>query len=577
MRKLFYITTIVISFIWLASCNKDDVIADGQAKPVITLDNPEGVYTLKIGKTAVITPTVENADEAIYSWVLDGRLVCTEPAYAYEATESGSYYLVFRVENRGGGVAEEELRIDVSEIVPPEIVFPVGEDRTLTVEANRNTVIAPSITGSEGATFEWKLDGKVVGNEATYSFNQSEQKEYELALRVENEDGAEEQTITVNVVARFEGVITFPAPYYAPGIDVPKSVALGRTIYLYPFIEHFYNPVYEWSVDGRAVTEGITLNGAMFAFTPSSKGKYTVSVKVTDDDGVSATKEVQVECFDTEGTHMRPATASSDRNWNKVYEFTAAPGQFINMGEGATAQTAIDYATARLKQTAYVSLGACGGYIVVGFDHSIENKGGLRGYDFSIKGNQFDGSSEPGIVWVMQDTNGNGEPDDEWYELKGSETGKEGTIRHYAITYYRPAAKSDVEWKDNQGQRGAVERNSYHTQTQYYPAWIKENTYTLYCTKLASNTTRDPSTGHYYNHGYEWGYADNVGSDNDAAAEAGSSRKVYFKIANAINSDGSDANLKYIDFIKVQTAVTYVNKTLGEISTEVFGFEDENI
>ena len=62
----------------------------------------------------------------------------------------------------------------------------------------------------------------------------------------------------------------------------------------------------------------------------------------------------------------------------------------------------------------WVSLGGFGGYIVVGFDHSIDNSGD---YDLGILGNSFSGSSEPGIVWVMQDENGNGLPDDTWYEL----------------------------------------------------------------------------------------------------------------------------------------------------------------
>ncbi|MFR6381192.1 MAG: hypothetical protein ACLUOS_02440 [Odoribacter splanchnicus] len=44
---------------------------------------------------------------------------------------------------------------------------------------------------------------------------------------------------------------------------------------------------------------------------------------------------------------------------------------------------------------------------MVGFDHSVENSGA---YDLAIKGNQFPDWSEPGIVWVMQDENGDGEP-----------------------------------------------------------------------------------------------------------------------------------------------------------------------
>ena len=222
-----------------------------------------------------------------------------------------------------------------------------------------------------------------------------------------------------------------------------------------------------------------------------------------------------------------------------------------------------------------MSLGAWGGYIVVGFDHSIENKGGN---DFSIAGNQFAQSSEPGIVWVMQDTNGNGLPDDEWYELKGSEYGKQETLTSYAMTYYRP--KSDntaISWKDNRGNAGTVERNSSHEQG-YYPGWIDMESYTLYGTRLAANTTRHPITGDYYNNPYDWGYADNAGSDQAAGnVSDGDQRKNYFKIANAVNADGSAANLKYIDFIKVQTGISQNSGPLGEVSTEVFAFEDENL
>ena len=54
-----------------------------------------------------------------------------------------------------------------------------------------------------------------------------------------------------------------------------------------------------------------------------------------------------------------------------------------------------------------MSLGGFGGYIIVGFDHSIAARG--LEYDFAIQGNAFGGagasgqSNEPGVVWVMQD------------------------------------------------------------------------------------------------------------------------------------------------------------------------------
>lgn len=43
-------------------------------------------------------------------------------------------------------------------------------------------------------------------------------------------------------------------------------------------------------------------------------------------------------------------------------------------------------------------------------------------------------------MWVMQDENGDGLPNDTWYEVKGSEYGKAETDQDYAVTYYRPEA-----------------------------------------------------------------------------------------------------------------------------------------
>lgn len=56
--------------------------------------------------------------------------------------------------------------------------------------------------------------------------------------------------------------------------------------------------------------------------------------------------------------------------------------------------------------------------------------------------------------------------------------------------------------------------NAYHGQEYYYPNWIKEDSYTLYGTRLTPRNNQDPVTGYWANNAYEWGYVDNMGSDN---------------------------------------------------------------
>ena len=264
------------------------------------------------------------------------------------------------------------------------------------------------------------------------------------------------------------------------------------------------------------------------------------------------------------------------------------PGQFVNepkaefTGNELTHEAAAEYAFDRLMRKQYVSLGSWGGYIVVGFDHSIVNSD--SDYDFSIQANAFNsgagGSNEPGIVWVMQDVNGNGLPDDEWYELKGSETGKPETKQYYEVTYYKPSGPGQkVVWTDSDGKTDWVDfLGAYHWQDYYYPLWIKEDSYTLVGTHIASRNSQDPSTGFWTNANYEWGYADNWGSDVLAGdSYDGSGQQNGFKISNAIYPDGTPVNLKYIDFIKVQVGVLAKSGWLGEVSTEVFSFEDLTI
>lgn len=278
----------------------------------------------------------------------------------------------------------------------------------------------------------------------------------------------------------------------------------------------------------------------------------------------------------------RAKTSQSVAECIQVYEYTPAPGQFINetktggfTGEEITPQLASAYVLKRFSEGLYVSLGAFGGYVTVGFDHSIDN---ISGYDIAIKGNSFKGSSEPGIVWVMQDENGNGFPDDTWYELKGSETGSSKTLQNYSVTYFRPQEKSKpVKWIDSEGNEGQIDYlGMYHSQSFYYPLWIKEDSYTLYGTRLEPRNYDKSGNGSYWvQDEYEWGYVDNYSAIDIYNGNNNNMKGCnLFDISNAIDSNGKDVSLSFIDFVKVQTACNTKSGGLGENSPEVLGFYD---
>lgn len=254
---------------------------------------------------------------------------------------------------------------------------------------------------------------------------------------------------------------------------------------------------------------------------------------------------------------IRPITSGSNAYVTTLFEYLPAPGQLVNTNAGTTAA-----AESILGKKGLISLGAWGGYIILGFDHTVINESGKD--DIILFGNPNSMFAEPGVVWVMQDENGNGKPDDTWYEAAGSEHGKEGYIRDYSVTYTRPNPAGDVSWKDNKGNTGVVKTNSFHIQP-YYPAWIIADSYTISGTLLPKRNIDDSVPTFIKSLPFEFGYADNaVGGDK-------------IDIDRAINKDGKKISLKGIDFIKIQTGIQYNMGMLGELSTEVQGVADLNL
>jgi len=259
----------------------------------------------------------------------------------------------------------------------------------------------------------------------------------------------------------------------------------------------------------------------------------------------------------------------------QVFDYFPSLGQFTNSLPTATAEDTEEtmrvLAESKLTTGSMISLGGFGGYVKMGFDHTIVNK---EGNDFAILGNAYMNWSEPGIVMVSYDANANGISDDEWYEIAGSEHNKASTIKNYEITYYKPETEPEnasepnyIRWTDNQGEEGYIAKNVFHKQS-YYPIW-KGETITFKGTLLQSNIYDKSGTGSYWvNPAYDWGYADNW-SNND--------EKSQIDISWAVNDEGESVSLKGVDFIKVYSANRAAGGWLGEVSTEVSGFKDLNL
>lgn len=260
-----------------------------------------------------------------------------------------------------------------------------------------------------------------------------------------------------------------------------------------------------------------------------------------------------------------------------VDEYVPAPGQFVNTLPVTTAddtpQTVAQKCTEAIsgdytsQSHGMITLGAWGGYVTFHFDHPVVNVPGEC--DFAVFGNAFENNAEPAIIWVSVDRNQNGMPDDEWYEIKGSEYDNAATIHNYELTYTYSGEKQAVAWTDNQDNSGSISRNKYHKQ-EYFPLWLtSKGTLTLTGCRLPGNASQvDNGEGGlmWILPAYEYGYADNQPNSNREGCSV--------DLSWAVDAKGNSVTLPYVDFIRCQNAMNQTCGSIGETSTEIIGAED---
>ncbi|MEA4918295.1 PKD-like domain-containing protein [Proteiniphilum sp.] len=470
-------------------------------------------------------------------------------------------------------------------MVPPIIS---GLDSEYLVAVNEELKLIPIITNDKDVTYSWIFNQKEVANTKAYRFKApSTPGNYNLRLKVTNERGVDEQSISVTVafLTRIStGICTLLQ------LDTSGKFS-GKNNITWTVLKSFDN-LYRLAYTHTEKP----------IFTSAQTGEYIVKASKAELEHLFL---ITVNDMPTQTPYI-----------SQVFDFLPAPGQFVNelprYAKGDTHKDMVRKAGESLigRDANMVSLGGWGGYVTFGFDHTIVNVPDRR--DFRISGNafaassnpdpkaSFGGSCEPGIVMVAYDKNKNGKPDeDEWYEIKGSanftvekETwypkavdnkNDTNTIRDYEMTYYRPkfetpeqAGEIDnpdsfvtiqnyIRWTNNKGQEGYKVKNVYHSQS-YYPAWITDDQLTYRGIRLAQNGIDESNSGSYYVlYAFGYGYVDNYPNTHDNSG---------IDIDWAIDKQGKKADLPGIDFVKVYNGIDQENGWLGECSTEVGRGED---
>lgn len=330
-----------------------------------------------------------------------------------------------------------------------------------------------------------------------------------------------------------------------------------------------------WRLFDPQGNETRSSTGPSFLFMEALTGKWTLWLET---DGMI--REITINVV-TEQTPFSPYIS-------KVYEYKPAPGQFVNkMPQYAEGDTEADMVRKCEESLAgdkgeLISLGAFGGYVTFGFDHTVPN---LDGPDFCLKGNAINvmapegtdlegGGAEPGVILISYDINCNGLPDDPWYEIYGEAHSMPQTIMRYSISYFRPiplipgpAGEAYVRYTDSLGDEGHLTSNSTHRQS-YWPLWISDAALSFTGTLLPRNDTPLPG-GNFFLAALGYGYADQY-PNSDISRNS-------FDISSARDAAGLPVDLPGIDFIRVYTGSMQQCGRLGETSTEIAGATDLHI
>jgi hypothetical protein len=261
-----------------------------------------------------------------------------------------------------------------------------------------------------------------------------------------------------------------------------------------------------------------------------------------------------------------PEQNETDAYISEVFEYVYGPGQHAK--DAAVSDTA-DF-IGKPTDGAWLYLGGFGGYVIAGFDHNVMDGAGNDFEVYALKGS----APEPAVVYVMSDTNGDGKPNETWYELKGSQF--DNSKRNYWVRYYRAVSDTaNITWLDSEGSRGYLKcgYGAPNSSGWWWPTTTSDSI-TLHGTRLPDSYENTTVNGAQFwtvpTNRFVWGYAENLsGTDYDKALDANK-----LDILNAVDSLGHAVNLPHIRFLKIQTGIFQQAGWTNEVSSEVRGAKD---
>jgi hypothetical protein len=181
----------------------------------------------------------------------------------------------------------------------PAITFASG-DGEQKVKISESITLTAIVENAERPAYSWKIDGKIVSTETSFTFVAEKLGEYFVNFRVDAENGSTEKQLKISVLEKLPPQIT---------LGSVMITYKGKDVTLTAEAENAENATYLWRLDGKEV--GTT---PVYTFNQQTLGDYVLTLKVTTVDGqdlkaitVTVLPEPLPELFFDDG-HYRTST-----------------------------------------------------------------------------------------------------------------------------------------------------------------------------------------------------------------------------------------------------------------------------
>jgi len=301
--------------------NADPVVAE-----VIAPAGDEG-QPVALSVSATDVP----ADTLSYAWDFGDGNTAVGDSPAHTWVQDGTYTVTVAIADEDGGSAVEVRTVTIANLAPT--IVSVAAPQTLEGVAT-NLTVAATDPGNDPITYSWDFGDGSTGTGANPSHTWADNGTYTVAVTAtDNAGDSDTSTVSVivdNVSPEFTGLVSLgleEGETYSPNIDA-QDVSADTLSFLWDF------------------GDGTTSTDAVPSHAWADDGTYTVTLTVSDEDGGSLTRSVEIFVSNVDPTIDLFVANGGDEGEELVFESAASdPGDdtlsyLWDFGDGGTSSDA---------------------------------------------------------------------------------------------------------------------------------------------------------------------------------------------------------------------------------------------